>query len=239
VGGPCGPPTFLSVYSDLVLNAPLVVGFDLDMTLVDSADGIAATLSAAVAVCPGGEGVRFGRDEVWPWVGLPLEPTVTALAPRTDPDQVILAYRARYAEIGVPLTRLLPGAVESIRAVHAAGGRVLVVSAKAEAGVRDVLSAVGLDRGDVAPDLVVGGLFGAAKGATLIEQQAGVYVGDHSGDVQAARVAGAISVAVLTGPQNEAALVAAGANVILADLEGFPKWLSSHLSDFSRSRATP
>jgi phosphoglycolate phosphatase len=221
-----------------VPNAPLVVGFDLDMTLVDSADGIAATLAAAVQACAGGEGVRIGREQVWPWVGLPLEPTVTALAPGADPEQVIVAYRARYGEIGVPLTRILPGAAEAIRSVHAAGGRVLVVSAKAEVGVREVLAAVGLDHGDLAPDLVVGGLFGAAKGGTLIEQEAGIYVGDHPGDVQAARLAGAISVAVTTGPQTEATLVAAGADVILADLVGFPKWLSSYLSDFSRSRAT-
>ena len=219
-------------------TAPLVVGFDLDMTLVDSADGIAATLAAAVQACPGGEGVRIGREEVWPWVGLPLEPTVMALAPRADPDQVVAAYRARYEKIGVPLTRILPGALEAVRAVRAAGGRVLVVSAKAEAGVREVLTAVGLDHGEVAPDLVVGGLFGAAKAATLIGQRADVYVGDHPGDVEAARVAGAISVAVTTGPQTEAALVAAGADVILADLVGFPKWLSSFLPDFSRSRVT-
>jgi phosphoglycolate phosphatase len=206
------------------------------MTLVDSAEGIAATLAAAVRACPGGEGLRISREQVWPWVGLPLEPTVTALAPGTDPDHVVAAYRARYAEIGVPLTRLLPGAIEAIRAVHAAGGRVLVVSAKAEAGVREVLAEVGLDRDDLAPDLVVGGLFGAAKGATLIDERADVYVGDHPADVQAARVAGAISVAVTTGPQPEAALVAAGADVILTDLVGFPKWLSSFLPDFSRSR---
>jgi phosphoglycolate phosphatase len=105
----------------------LVVGFDLDMTLVDSADGITATLTAAIAACPGGEGVRITRDDVWPWVGLPLDVTVEALAPEVDPEQVIQEYRSRYAEIGVPLTRLLPGAVEALRAVRSAGGRVLVV----------------------------------------------------------------------------------------------------------------
>jgi phosphoglycolate phosphatase len=216
----------------------LVVGFDLDMTLVDSADGITATMAAAIAASEGGDGVRIDREVVWPWVGLPLEETVTALAPRADRDQVIRAYRAGYAEIGVPLTRLLLGAAEAIRAVHAAGGRVLVVSAKAEAGVREVLAEVGLDRDELRPDLVVGGLFGAAKGDVLIREGADVYVGDHPGDVQAARVAGAVSVVVTTGPQSEAVLVTAGADVVLTDLAQFPKWLSSFLSDFSRSRVT-
>jgi phosphoglycolate phosphatase len=219
------------------VQSALVVGFDLDMTLVDSTDGITATLAAAVAASPGGEGVRIGREEVWPWVGLPLEATVAALAPSTDPDRVIREYRARYAEIGVPMTRLLPGATEALGAVREAGGRVLVVSAKAEIGVRDVLIEVGLDQPEVRPDVVVGGLFGAAKGDRLIVEGAQVYVGDHSGDVQAARVAGALSVVVCTGPQSAATLATAGADVILEDLRGFPEWLSTFLPGFSRSRA--
>jgi phosphoglycolate phosphatase len=218
-----------------VQNA-LVVGFDLDMTLVDSTDGITATLAAAVSSSPGGEGVRIGREEVWPYVGLPLEVTVAGLAPLADPNQVIREYRARYAEIGVPLTKLLPGAVEAIRAVKEAGGRVLVVSAKAEIGVREVLTEVGLDDPELHPDVVVGGLFGAAKGDRLIVEGADVYVGDHSGDVQAARVAGALSVVVCTGPETAATLAAAGADVVLDDLLGFPTWLTTFLSGFSRSR---
>ncbi len=219
-----------------MVTSQLVVGFDLDMTLVDSADGIAATMLAAVRASTGGQAVTFGRDEVWPWVGLPLEPTVSALAPGLDVDEVVRNYRAHYQAIGVPRTTLLPGAVAAVQAVHAAGGRVLVVSAKAEAGVHDVLTQVGLDHGDRKPDLVVGGLFAAAKGGRLIEEDAAVYVGDHPGDMQAARVAGALSVAVLTGPQPAEALVTAGADVVLESLLEFPQWLSTYLPRFTRSR---
>lgn len=206
------------------------------MTLVDSSDGITATLAAAVAASPGGEGVQIGREEVWPYVGLPLDVTVSGVAPLTDPGQVIRQYRALYAQVGVPMTRLLPGAAQALRSVREAGGRVLVVSAKAEVGVRQVLTEVGLDEPDVHPDLVVGGLFGAAKGERLILEDADVYVGDHSGDVQAARVAGALSVVVCTGPETATALATAGADVVLEDLLGFPKWLETFLSGFSRSR---
>ena len=215
---------------------PPVVGFDLDMTLVDSADGITATLAAAVAACPGGEDVMLSREDVWPWVGLPLDVTVEALAPQVDAELAIREYRARYADVGVPLTRLLPGAREALRAVRASGGRILVVSAKAEIGVREVLTQVGLDDPEVHPDVVVGGLFGAAKGTRLIAEGADVYVGDHSGDVQAARVADALSVVVCTGPQSAATLVTAGADVVLDDLLGFPAWLSTFLSGSGRSR---
>jgi phosphoglycolate phosphatase len=213
-----------------VASPALVVGFDLDMTLVDSADGIVATMNAAIRACPGGEEVRLDRAQVWPWIGLPLEQTAEALAPQVDPDQVVRAYRARYATVGAPLAQLLPGAVEAIRAVRAAGGKVLVVSAKAEVGVHQVLAVVGLDRDGLAPDVAAGGLFAAAKGERLIREGATLYVGDHPGDMQAARVAGAVSVAVTTGPETADALFAAGADVVLASLTEFPAWLTAFLS---------
>jgi phosphoglycolate phosphatase len=214
----------------------LVVGFDLDMTLIDSIDAIAATMAAAVAVSPGGAGVQITRENIWPWVGVPLEDTVTALAPQADCAAVVREYRARYASIGAPMVTLLPGARSAFSAVRAAGGRVLVVSAKAEPGVRVSLAQVGLDGPEAGPDLVVGGLFAAAKGECLLAERASVYVGDHPGDVEAARVAGAVSVAVSTGAHGAATLLAAGADVVLAALTEFPAWLSSFLPGFSRSR---
>ena len=56
----------------------------------------------------------------------------------------------------------------------------------------------------------------------LREHGAGVYVGDHAGDVRGARAAGALSVAVATGPCGAEELRAAGADVVLADLTEFP-----------------
>jgi phosphoglycolate phosphatase len=138
--------------------------------------------------------------------------------------------RATYAVTGVPLTHLLPGVRETFRAIRDAGGRVLVISAKATAGVREVLDHVGLATGEAAPDLAVGGLFAAAKGHRLRTEGAGVYVGDHTADVEAARVAGATSVGVATGTSSRADLVAAGAEVVLDDLTAFPAWLRSHPS---------
>jgi phosphoglycolate phosphatase len=204
-----------------------VVGFDLDMTLVDSSAGIAATLRAALADVLGAP-VDLEDSRIRPWIGLPLEDTVAGLVPGADPVAVADRYRELYAVTGVPLTHLLPGVGDAFRAIRAAGGRVLVVSAKAPAGVTEVLEHVGLATGELAPDLAVGGLFAAAKGHRLLAEGAGVYVGDHTADVEAAHVAGATSVAVATGPSSPAELVAAGADVVLDDLRAFPEWLRGH-----------
>jgi phosphoglycolate phosphatase len=203
------------------------VGFDLDMTLVDSATGIAATLRATLAEL----GRTVTDEQVWPFIGVPMETTVRTLFPDLDPSAVSDRYRALYPELGLDQVRLLPGAAEAFRAVHALDGRVLVVSAKVESSVHRVLARVGFDDSDAAraagltPDRVVGGLFAGAKGVVLREAGADVYVGDHGGDMEAARVAGCAAVGVATGPQSTEQLHAAGADVVLPDLTVFPAWL--------------
>ncbi|MBT0767477.1 HAD family hydrolase [Kineosporia sp. J2-2] len=214
----------------------LVVGFDLDMTLVDSADGIVATLALAHRQVTGGlSDVVVDRERAWPLMGYPLDRIIGELMPGVDVDVVADTYRSLYPTTGLSRNRLLPGVHEAFAAIREAGGRVLVISAKSEPGVHSVLEALGLLDDKHRPDLIAGGRFGSAKGELLITEGASVYVGDHIGDVTAAQVAGATSVAVSTGPQTAAELTAAGADVVLDDLLGFPRWLSAHLHGLSRS----
>jgi phosphoglycolate phosphatase len=195
------------------------------MTLVDSAAGIAASLGVALAE----QGLPLDAERFWPLVGLPLEDTLLALAPAVDLARAVPAYRRAYPQVGAPAATLLPGAAEAIAAVHGRGGRVLVVSAKIETAVRAVLQHVGLAEGPSAPDQVAGGRFAAAKAPCLVEAGASAYVGDHPGDLEAARIAGAVAVGVATGPHGPDELRAAGADVVLPDLTGFPAWLDGWL----------
>lgn len=199
-----------------------VVGFDLDMTLVDSADGILATLEAVGAEL----GVRLDREAARASIGLPLD-TVCAgwLAPGLVATGV-RRYRELYPTVGVPGTTLLAGAAEAVQVVRARGGRSLVVSAKVEPAVRAVLEHVGLE-----VDVVEGGRYGAEKGEALRRHDAAVYVGDHPGDVRGAHAAGAVAVGVPTGAHSGHQLRAAGADVVLDDLCGFPEWLARQVLD--------
>jgi phosphoglycolate phosphatase len=195
------------------------VGFDLDMTLVDSREGIIATMQTAI----GQQGVTADREDLWQLLGHPLDHTLGHWLPENQIEQAVATYRQEYLVHAVPITTPLPGAHEAFATVRDLGGRVVVVSAKVAPAVRAVLEHVGL-----APDDVVGELFGEAKGTALREHHAGIYVGDHAGDVHGARVAGATSVVVLTGPNDRETLERAGADVILSDLTEFPGWLRAH-----------
>lgn len=199
---------------------PLAVGFDLDMTLVDSREGIAATLQATL----GEYGVSATAAELWPLMGVPLD---QVLAPFLAPEHIAAAtarYRVLYPALGVPLTTLLPGAAEALATVRAFGGRVVVVSAKAEPAVHLVLDQVG-----ISADVVAGDLFAQAKAGALAAHGVSVYVGDHTGDVAGALAAGAAAVAVTTGPVAADELRAAGAHVVLDTLLDLPHWLEDHV----------
>jgi pyridinium-3,5-biscarboxylic acid mononucleotide sulfurtransferase len=198
----------------------LVVGFDLDMTLVDSRAGIVATLREVA----GELGVQLADADIWPTIGIPLDDALRQWLPEELVPQAYATYRRRYPDIGVPTTTRLPGAAEAIAAVRSLGGRVVVVSAKVESAARQVLATVGL-----AADVVVGDRFAHGKAAVLRELGAQVYVGDHPGDMLAAQGAQAHAVAVATGPTTADELATAGADVVLASLTEFPAWLEEHV----------
>jgi phosphoglycolate phosphatase len=201
-----------------------VVGFDLDLTLVDSHRQTVGSYLAAFAEL-GGPAVT--EADLVPHLGLTLAQVSTLLAPELDSDQVVRAYRAHYDRPGAPPAEAMPGAANALAAVHAVGGRSLVVSAKQAVRIRSEVEKAGLaDRLDV----LYGDLFGAEKADALIAEHADLYVGDHPGDMAAAARAGCTALGVTTGSNDATALLAAGAHDTIASLEDFHGWLRSWLA---------
>ncbi|WP_329135490.1 HAD family hydrolase [Streptomyces sp. NBC_00670] len=200
-------------------SAP-IVGFDLDMTLIDSRPGIRACYRELSART----GTYIDADLAVTRLGPPLGEELAHWFPAERVDDVAELYRSIYPEYAVAPTLALAGAREAIAAVRGVGGRAVVVTAKYEPNARLHLSHLGIE-----PDEVVGGLWAEQKAEALVAHGAGVYVGDHVGDVRGARAAGALSVAVATGPCGVAELRRAGADVVLADLTEFPGWLGEYV----------
>jgi len=199
-----------------MVSLPLTVGFDLDMTLIDSRPGIKANYQALSAET----GVTIDADLAVSRLGPPLEDELANWFPADEVAAAADRYREIYPTYAITPTTALPGAREAIEAVRALGGRAMVVTAKYEPNAKLHLAHLGID-----PDELIGGLWAEGKGQALLERGAQVYVGDHTGDVRGARAAKALSVGVTTGPCDADELRAAGADVILPDLTGFPAWL--------------
>ncbi|TLQ45225.1 HAD family hydrolase [Streptomyces marianii] len=201
------------------LTRPLTVGFDLDMTLIDSRPGIRAAYRALSAET----GVWIDADLAVTRLGPPLEQELAHWFPDDRILETSDRYRELYPEYAISPTPAMPGAREAVAAVRALGGRAIVVTAKHEPNAKTHLAHLGIE-----PDEVIGWLWAEAKAEALREHDALVYVGDHVGDVRGARTAGVLSVAVPTGPCDERELREAGADVVLPDLTAFPAWLAGY-----------
>ena len=211
------------------MTSPLTVGFDLDLTLVDSHERIISAYIRAL----GDLGVEVSAEDLAPHLGIPLTHTAALVAPAIDADALVLRYRHYYDEPDAPRTLPMPGAAEALRGVRDAGGRTIVVSAKFTPAVHRALDEAGLS--DLV-DVVYGELFAEDKAIALIAEGASIYVGDHPGDMAAARAANSYAIGVTTGANDELALSAAGADLALPDLDTFVTLLPCHVSEWSSAR---
>ena len=99
------------------MTPPAPVGFDLDMTLIDSQRAILGSFAAVAA----DTGVAIDPAGVRSRLGIKLEAELAHWFPPGEVDEAVRVYRAHYLTLLRPMTRLLPGAAETLAAVRAAG----------------------------------------------------------------------------------------------------------------------
>ncbi len=194
--------------------------FDFDMTLIDSAEAIAHCMNLLARV----HGLRpLTREEVLATIGLPIERAWERLWGRYDPAWTE-TYRREFRSVEQERLRPLPGALEALEALRAAGVRTGLVTNRRFA--RDVAVKVGLaDR----LDLILGledvprpkpdpsALLFALDRLEAAPEEA-FYAGDTDIDMQTARGAGVPGAGVATGYFSRAALAEAGARWTLGGL---------------------
>jgi phosphoglycolate phosphatase len=194
------------------------VGFDLDMTLINSRPAILATFAEVARET----GTAIDPDAVDRRLGVKLEDELAFWFP---PERVAAAaeiYRRHYLRLAEPMTTVLPGAHEALAAVRAAGQRAVIITAKHLMSAGPSLQAAGL-----VPDELFTLAHGPEKAAVLRRLKAVAYVGDTPPDMAAAVEAGARAVGVTTGSFTGEELAGAGADVVLDSLAGFPAWYRS------------
>jgi pyrophosphatase PpaX len=183
----------------------------LDGTLVDSIELLVASMEYSF------EG-RTLRPPLAEWIALIGTPLDKMLARWAVDDADVLALRARYREHQLAkhdeMIKLYPGMVETVRALHAAGHPLAVVTSKLEYGARRALKFAQIED---CFDVVVG------IDATLkhkpepepvwyaleklgVTRERAIFVGDSTHDMEAGRAAGVTTVAVLWGPYTKAQL---------------------------------
>lgn len=197
--------------------------FDLDGTLIDSAVGITRCVAHALAqldhpVPP--------ESELRRWIGPPLR---TSFAPLlADPERVeqaVAHYRDRFESHGWAEHEIYAGIGEVLDALHAAGHRLAVVTAKNEPHARKILAH--LPFGHRFEDIV-----GATPDGSLSHKPELIaealrrlsvppaecwMIGDRRMDIEGARHHAMRSIGVLWGFGGEAELRGAGADRLAAE----------------------
>ena len=197
------------------------VGFDLDMTLIDPRPGMVEIFRTLAAE----SGLPLDGEAFVSRLGPPLSHEFARYRVTPERNRALVArYRELYPRLAIQPATAMPGAIAAVQRVAELGGRSVVVTAKFASHARGHLDALGLS-----VEAIAGELWSVGKAVALRAEGAEIYVGDHLGDITAAREADALSVAVATGPIPAELLRAAGADVVLTDLTRFPEWLEGYL----------
>jgi phosphoglycolate phosphatase len=194
------------------------VGFDLDMTLINSRPAILASFAGVAR----DTSTAIDADAVDRRLGIKLDDELAFWFPSDQVAQAADIYRRHYLRLAEELTTVLPGAHEALAAVRAAGERVVIITAKHPISVEPSMRAVGL-----AADELFTLVHGPEKAAVLRTVQAVAYVGDTPPDMVAAMQAGVRAVGVTTGSFSGQDLTGAGAEVVFDSLVSFPGWYRS------------
>ena len=197
--------------------------FDLDGTLLNTLDDLAASVNAALE--KNNLPVR-SVDEVRSFVGNGVRRLIECAVPELGENhpqfqQTYDAFVAHYAEHSRDRTRPYDGIMDALDALLAEGVKLAIVSNKIDFAVKELsalyfgsrmLAAIGDDPSRArkpAPDSV----FAAMKVMDVTADEA-VYVGDSDVDVFTAHNAGLPCLAVSWGFRSEESLRAAGADYV-------------------------
>ena len=204
------------------VNVKAVI-WDLDGTLLNTLDDLAASTNAALEAC--GLPVRT-TDEVRQFVGNGVHKLIERAVPELGADhpqfqQVFDGFVAHYGAHSKDHTAPYPGIMDALDGLRSRGVKLAIVSNKIDFAVKQLsrdyfgdrmLSSVGDDpsrRKKPAPDSVL-----EAMRQLGVNAGEAVYVGDSDVDVLTAKNAGIPCVAVTWGFRSEACLRQAGAEHI-------------------------
>lgn len=206
--------------------------FDLDGTLIDSAELILSSFQYTVRVHLGRASPAGG---FLPMMGIPLRDALAALAQTEEQlEAMIETYRRYNLEHHDAEVRAFPGVPTTLEALRARGAALGVVTSKLRQDALRGLRATGLDslvslvvgaddvtRGKPHPEPIQVAV--RQLSAALLET---LVVGDSPHDLQAGRAAGVATAAALWGPFERSALASSAPDHWLltpADLLGLER----------------
>lgn len=200
--------------------------FDLDGTLIDSSKAIFNAIKEVLD----SKGQFCASKKIIKMIGTPLEEMFRVLIPNLSNSEVwqyVQEYRKSYSIHHLKGTKILPSTDRFLRKLKEQSFKLGLVTGKYRKPVLEVLAHFNLmklfdtivtgyevERHKPSPDIILE----AAKRLGINISNCAV-VGDSPIDIEAGRRAGALTIAVLTGPYNKQEIQKAEPNIILENLE--------------------
>ncbi|MGO9083080.1 MAG: HAD family hydrolase [Streptosporangiaceae bacterium] len=191
------------------------IGFDLDLTLIDTGEATAHALGAVARELD----LVIDLDQVLADRGPAFREVIAGHVPGPLLATVLHRFYRVFLAESIGLVRVIDGASETLDRLRVVGGRSVIITGRRELSARCCLDVLGLR-----VDEVCGGVSGPAKAPAMTEQGVHAFVGDHALDMMGARMAGVPGVGVLSGGHDPVSLRAAGAVAVVTSVAALPPW---------------
>jgi len=211
--------------------------FDWDGTVLDSVSAIVACTRQTLEEL---SRPALPDQQIRDLIGLGLRETVEVLCPGCDDSlfgEVLATYRQLWHATYNKMPTAFPGVPETLSCLKAEGYLLAVATAKSRSGLSADMERSGLaplfdatrtvDEARSKPDPQM--VLDLLDEMGVLARQA-LVIGDTVHDLQMARNAGVVGVAVTSGAQPADVLASARPEACLADLTDLPAWLESRLA---------
>lgn len=173
-----------------------VIGFDLDMTLVNSSEAI--VFSAISSIRSFAPQASIDEMEIRREIGLPIKELITRYVGSLNSHDAYDIYKKFYISEGLDLSREIDGAIATILELQLKGYSTCVITAKDQNVAEAQLRHLGF------PSVkVFGDSFGSEKTRAMLAFECTHYVGDHYHDYLAAMEAQIAFIGVDSNPEHD------------------------------------
>jgi phosphoglycolate phosphatase-like HAD superfamily hydrolase len=173
-----------------------VIGFDLDMTLVNSSEAI--VFSAISAIRSFAPQANIDEMEIRREIGLPIKDLITRYVGSLNSNAAYENYKKYYVNEGLDLSSEIDGAKSTILQLQLKGYSTCVITAKDQNVAELQLRHLGF------PFIkVFGNSFGSEKTRAMLAFECTHYVGDHYHDYLAAVEAHIAFIGVDSNPEHD------------------------------------
>lgn len=184
------------------LNGKMVIGVDLDLTLIDTRAATAYALGEVNRRCNASVDIAA----IVARLGPPIRQELARWIPLEGIEEAVAVFRESFLDTGIEMLIPMPGALQLGRILRQSGGELVVITSRIPRVATACIEFTGIE-----VTTIVGGVTGIEKAAPMIECGAAVYIGDHPLDMQGANAAGIPGIGVTTGSHTRAELIQGGA----------------------------